>query len=124
MMKEDTFQSRRDAAREAKSKLLERFRTAGADPDAERRKQERAAVVAAREERLRVKAEAERIAAEARRAEEERLAAEEKARKEAEEAARIAAQPRIQKTQAYALATRALADIAARQNSRDQRKSA
>ncbi len=121
MMKEDTFQSRRDAARDAKTKLLERFRNASADPDAERRKAERAAVVAAREERMRVKAEQERIAAEARRAEEERVAAEEKARKEAEEAVRIAAQPRIQKTQAYALATRALADMAKRQNGQNRK---
>ncbi|HVI28312.1 DUF6481 family protein [Hansschlegelia sp.] len=112
MMKEDTFQSRRDAALEAKQKLLQRFKVAAADPDAERRKAERAKIVEAREARLRAKAEEERRRAAELAAEEARIAAEKEAERAAAEAAKLAARPKAINAAAYALAARVIADTA------------
>ncbi|RXF75299.1 DUF6481 family protein [Hansschlegelia zhihuaiae] len=132
MMKEDTFQSRQDNARDAKQKLLERFRAIASDPAIEAKKAERAAVVAAREARLAAKAEEQRRAAEAKAAEERRIAeekaaeerriAEEKAAEEARlEAERLAARPKIIAASKYALAARAIAGMnAPRGGDRDE----
>lgn len=134
MMKEDTFQSRQDHARDAKQKLLERFRAIAADPAIEQRKAERAAVTAAREERLRIKTEEQRRVAEAKAAEEARIAfekaaeekriADEKAAEEARlEAERLAARPKIIAASKYALAARAIAGMnAPRGGDRDQQR--
>lgn len=136
MMKEDTFRSRQDHSRDAKAKLLERFKTIANDPDLEKRRSERAAVTKARDERNAVKAaEAARIAAEtaaeeariaAEKAAEEKRIAEEKAAEEARlEAERLAARPKIITASKYALAARAISAMnAPRGGDRDQRKSA
>lgn len=119
MMKEDTFKSRQDHAREAKQKLLERFRKISSDPALEQRKAENAAVAKAREERLSAKLAEQRRVAQERAAEEARLAAEkaaeekriaeEKAAEEARvEAERLAARPKIITASKYALAARAI----------------
>jgi hypothetical protein len=136
MMKEDTFQSRQDNARDAKQKLLERFKAIANDPAIEAKKVERAAVAAAREARLAVKAEEQRKAAEAKAAEERRVAeakaaeeariAAEKAAEEARiEAERLAARPKIINASKYALAARAIAGMnAPRNGGRDQQRKA
>ncbi|WP_020177768.1 DUF6481 family protein [Methylopila sp. M107] len=138
MMKEDTFKSRQDTAREAKQKLLERFRKISNDPAVEQRKAENAAIAKARDERLAAKAAEQRRVAEARAVEEARIAAEkaaeeqriaeEKAAEEARlEAERLAARPKIITASKYALAARAISAMnAPRGGDRDQqtRKSA
>lgn len=122
MIKEDTFRSRQDNSRDAKAKLLERFKTIANDPTIETRRAEHAAVAKAREERNAIKAaEQARVAAE-RAAEEARLAAEkaaeekriadEKAAEEARvEAERLAARPKIITASKYALAARAISGM-------------
>ena len=136
-MQEDTFQSRQDHSRDAKQKLLERFRTIAGDPEIERKKVERAAVSTAREERLRLKTEEQRRVAEAKAAEVARIASEkaaeearvaaEKADEEARvEAERLAARPKIINASKYALAARAIAGMnmprAEREEQQRQRK--
>lgn len=126
MMKADTFESRRDSARDAKQKLLERFKTATNDPAAEQRKAERAAIVAAREARAAEKAaEAARVAAE-KEAEAARIAAEKEAALAAAEAERLAARPKVINAAKYAMAARVIADMKPRGGERDMqsRKSA
>lgn len=119
MLKEDTFRSRQDNSRDAKAKLLERFKTIAADPTIEARRNERAAVTKAREERNAAKAEEQRRLAAEKAAEEARIAAEkaaeekriadEKAAEEARiEAERIAARPKVITASKYALAARAI----------------
>lgn len=122
MMKADTFQTRQDNARDAKQKLLERFKTIATDPALEQRRQERGAVVEARETRSREKAaEAARVTA-AREAEERRLAAEKEAeerriadeieaKRAKDEADRLAARPKMINAAKYALAARVIADM-------------
>ena len=137
MMQEDTFQSRQDHSRDAKQKLLDRFRTIASDPEIERKKAERAAISSARDERLRVKAAEQRRVAEAKAAEDARVAAEtaaeearvaaEKAAEEARlEAERLAARPKIINASKYALAARAIAGMnmprAEREEQQRQRK--
>lgn len=136
MMKEDTFRSRQDNSRDAKAKLLERFKKIANDPEVERRKAEHAVVAKAREERLAAKAEEQRRIAEAKAAEEARIAAEtaaeekriaeEKAAEEARiEAERLAARPKIITASKYALAAQALSAMKQPRNDREQtRKSA
>lgn len=136
MMKEDTFRSRQDNSRDAKAKLLERFKTIANDPALEQRRAERAVVTKARDERNAAKAaEAARLAAEkaaeeariaAEKAAEEKRIAEEKAAEEARlEAERLAARPKIITASKYALAARAISAMnAPRGGDRDQRKSA
>ncbi|MGA0530402.1 DUF6481 family protein [Hansschlegelia sp. KR7-227] len=101
MLKEDTFRSRQDTSRDAKQKLLERFRSAAEDPVAQKRKAERAVIAQAREARLAQKAaEQERLAAIEREkqeliaAENRRIAEEEEARRAAAEAVRRQSQPK------------------------------
>lgn len=131
MMKEDTFRTRADNARDAKAKLLERFKTISTDPELERRRAERAAVTAAREERAAAKAEEQRRIAEAKAAEEARIAAEkaaeekriaeEKAAEEARlEAERLAARPKIIAASKYALAASAIAGMNMPRSQREQ----
>lgn len=122
MMKADTFQTRRDEARDAKQKLLDRFRTLANDPALEQRRAERHVVVEARESRMREKAaeaarvaaardaEERRVAAE-RAAEEQRVAEELEAKRLADEAARLAARPKAINASKYALAARVIADL-------------
>ncbi|GLK67399.1 DUF6481 family protein [Hansschlegelia plantiphila] len=125
MMKADTFQSRRDSARDAKQKLLESFRTAVNDPAAEQRKAERQAIVQARDARMAMKAAEERRIAAEKLAEEQRLAAEKEAAAAAAEAERQAARPKVINAAKYALAARVIADMKPRNHDRDQsRKSA
>ena len=49
MLKDDSFESRRNSSDDAKKKLLERFRTAAVDPAAQQRKAEREATRLAEE---------------------------------------------------------------------------
>ncbi|WP_245259720.1 DUF6481 family protein [Methylopila sp. 73B] len=94
MLKDDSFESRRNASLEAKKDLLARFRTAAEDPAAKKRMAERAAIAAAREARERAKEEERRRVMEAKLAEERRIAemieAKRRAKEEAAEAARLA----------------------------------
>jgi hypothetical protein len=124
-MKEDTFQTRRDTARDAKQKLLERFKTAVNDPAADQKRAERQAIADAREARLAAKAaEAARVAAE-KEAEAARIRAEEEAARIQAEADRLAARPKVINAAKYALAARVIADMKPRGGDRDQtRKSA
>lgn len=133
MMKEDTFRTRQDNARDAKQKLLERFRSIANDPELEKRRIERAAVTAAREERAAAKAAEQRRIAEAKAAEEARIAAEkaaeekriadEKAAEEARlEAERLAARPKIIAASKYALAASAIAGMNMPRERGQQRK--
>lgn len=135
MMKEDTFRSRQDNSRDAKAKLLERFKTIANDPDLEKRRAERAVLVKARDERNAARAaEAARIAAEAaaeqarlaaEKAAEEKRIAEEKAAEEARiEAERQAARPKIITASKYALAARAISGMNMPRGGDQQRKSA
>jgi hypothetical protein len=125
MLKDDSFESRRNSSDDAKKKLLERFRTAAVDPAAQQRKAERQAVQAAREARLQEKA-----LEKARREEEQRrLEAEREATRLAEEAARRPAATPKRDTAVYALAARVISDMSARGGrgggkSGSQRKSA
>lgn len=131
MMQEDTFKSRKDNSRDAKQKLLERFRTIANDPEIERKRAERTTLVAAREERLAAKAEEQRRVAEAKAVEDQRIAdakaaeeariAAEKAAEEARvEAERLAARPKIINASKYALAARAIAGMNMPRSEREQ----
>lgn len=111
--KEAEFVERRSAANDAKAALLEKARARKNDPEAVSRREEHAALAAAREERE----EAKRLAAEQKRREDaEREAALAAERQAAEEAAKKAA--------SEDLVARLLQDEAARKAQRDSRYAA
>lgn len=123
--REKDFTERRNAAVEAKKALLERFKSRPSedDPAVIARKQEREAILAAREirEKEKEKARQEKLAREAaERAERERLA--EIARKEAEEQARLEAAAR--EAEERERLARQLADEAEQKARRDARYAA
>ena len=103
--KDADFVERRTAAKDAKAALLEKMKAKQNDPAVEARRAERAAIVAARNEREAAK-----------RAEAERLAREEAERLEAEKAAKAAEDNK--------LINRMVEDEAARKAARDERYAA
>ncbi|NDW06048.1 DUF6481 family protein [Jiella pacifica] len=103
--KDADFVERRAAAKDAKAALLEKVKAKQNDPAAEARRAERAAVVAAREEREAAK-----------RAEAEKLARENAEREAAEQAAKQAEENK--------LINRMVEDEAARKAARDERYAA
>ena len=103
--KDADFVERRTAAKDAKAALLEKMKARKNDPAAEARRAERAAIVAARDEREAAKRE-----------EAERIAREDAERQEAEKAAKSAEDNK--------LINRMVEDEAARKAARDERYAA
>ena len=103
--KDADFVERRTAAKDAKAALLEEVKARQADPAAEQRRAEHAAIVAAREEREAAK-----------RAEADRIARETAEREEAEKAAKAAEDNK--------LINRMVQDEAALKAARDERYAA